>query len=157
MSNQYTPTLNLPNIFCCEIHNTKFNWKFSDSWGMKHAGRWTDTFNFCCFVKITQKNLNKLIKASTMGVNTTLLHKNVEGKIWGTYLLIMPCSEQFLNLKKTVYWYVVLCNLVEVYWCCRGAFFLHHQDDDGSLMLEAACTSITSINRLHGTAFQNMT
>jgi hypothetical protein len=39
---------------------------------------------------------------------------------------------QFQSMKTTVFWDIVLCSLVEVYWRFRGACCLHHQ---GSIVL----------------------
>jgi hypothetical protein len=48
-------------------------------------------------------------------------------------------------MKMAIFWVVVLCSLVEVYWCFIGACCLHYQDDD-ALMMEAASTSETLVN-----------
>jgi hypothetical protein len=43
----------------------------------------------------------------------------------------------------TVFWDVAPCSLVEVRWCFRGDYYLHHHGDD-DLMMEAISTSETS-------------
>jgi hypothetical protein len=39
-------------------------------------------------------------------------------------------SEDKAIVKMTVFWDVVLCSVVEVYYCFRGAYCLHHQGTD---------------------------
>jgi hypothetical protein len=46
----------------------------------------------------------------------------------------------------TVFWDVAPCGLVEGYRRFVGAYCLHHQDDEYSLMMEAVSTSETSVN-----------
>jgi hypothetical protein len=51
-------------------------------------------------------------------------------------------------MKMTVLWDVAPCSLVEVYWCFKGAYCLHHQGDQSSLialMVEAVSTAETSV------------
>jgi hypothetical protein len=50
-------------------------------------------------------------------------------------------------MKKTVFWDVAACCLVEVYRCFRRAYYLHHHELSViALMMEAASTSETSVN-----------
>jgi hypothetical protein len=45
-----------------------------------------------------------------------------------------------------VFWVVVPCSLVEIYQRFRGPCCLHHQGDQGTLMMEAAKTSEMLVN-----------
>jgi hypothetical protein len=50
------------------------------------------------------------------------------------------------NMKFRVFWGVAPCSHTEVDWRFRGVYCLHHQDDDGGLMMEAVHTSERSVN-----------
>jgi hypothetical protein len=59
----------------------------------------------------------------------------------GKYVRFQVCT--VVNMRITVFWDVVPCNLVEVYRHFRGSCCLHHH---GILMMEAASTFETSVN-----------
>jgi hypothetical protein len=59
-----------------------------------------------------------------------------------------------ITLKMTVFWGAVLYILVEVYWCFRGAYCLHHQGNEWQMM-EALSISGLLVN-FYQTTFCNI-
>jgi hypothetical protein len=49
------------------------------------------------------------------------------------------------SIKMTAFWNIAPCSLIEVNRCFRGLYRFHYLGDEYALMMEAVCTSETSV------------
>jgi hypothetical protein len=60
--------------------------------------------------------------------------------------------QNFTSVKMAVFWDVVLCSLVDIYWCFRGAYSLRHQGQWWQHEVPLKHRSVST--RLHGAVSQ---